>query len=139
MNNLDLYKTAESYGMTVISAHIPVAQAVSYPVGNGYIVLDRSLQGRKERECLVHEIGHCSTGAFYALNSPRGCRERLEYRANAKSFELFLPPKIIQNAIDDGITELYDLSEHFGLSEKFIRSAIEYWTNRRGVVFVIKQ
>ena len=87
------------------------------------------------REALGHEIGHCATGCTHAVSSPWDLVEKHEYKADRWAFEHYLPPEELQAAMDAGLTEPWQLAEWYGFPEQYVRRALEYWTQRRGVRF----
>ena len=61
--------------------------------------------------------------------------EQNEYRADADAFRRCLPPEEIRTAIRAGYTEPWQLAEYFDLDEDYIKKALHYWTQCRGVDF----
>lgn len=104
---------------------LPLNGSVSFEdQDNKYIIMDEGDMTEAERTVhLAHEIGHCMTGAFYHPYSPLETRERCEYKANKWMIENLLPKKELQAAFDMGIVEVWELAEHFGVTEKMIRLA----------------
>lgn len=90
---------------------------------------------RRVKTVLTHEVGHCSTGALHASDSPFDLIERHEYKANRWAFEQYLPPDEIRQAMRAGYTETWQLAEYFDLDEEYIKKALHYWTECRGVDF----
>lgn len=70
---------------------------------------------------LFHELGHGETGSFYNFYSPIDIREKHEYRADKWAAHRIIPPDTFIKAIEDGYTEIWQLAEHFGVTEDFIR------------------
>ena len=84
---------------------------------------------------LLHESGHLRTGALHKVDSPYQLVAQAEYRANADSFDHFLPPEEIVFAMKRGYTEPWQLSEWFNISEDYINKALHYWKECKGVDF----
>ena len=64
---------------------------------------------RQMRTAMLHESGHLHTGALHKVDSP---------------FQLVA-----------GYTEPWQLAEYFDLDEDYIKKALHYWTQCRGVDF----
>ena len=84
---------------------------------------------------MLHESGHLHTGALHKVNSPFQLVEQNEYRADADAFRRCLPPDEIRTAMRAGYTEPWQLAEYFDLDEDYIKKALHYWTQCRGVDF----
>lgn len=84
---------------------------------------------------LIHEIGHCATGCTHHLDSSLDLIGQHEYRANKWAVERFLPFDELQQAMQDGYTEPWELAEYFDVSEKAVRWAVQYYTESRGMPF----
>ena len=82
-----------------------------------------------ERNKLGHELGHCCTGSFYNEYSDYDCRQRHENRADKWSIETLIPVEELDEAVANGCTEIWELAEHFQVSEEFIRKAVCYYTH----------
>jgi hypothetical protein len=87
------------------------------------------------RGICCHEMGHVATGALHKVDSPFELAERSEYRANRWAAQQFLTQEEFQEAFDAGYTEYWQLAEFFDMPERDIRTALTYWTQRRGVNF----
>ena len=87
------------------------------------------------RGVCYHELGHLATGALHKVSSPFELVERSEHRANRWAAEHFLTREDLEEAFHSGYTQLWELAEYFDLPESDIQSALDYWTNCRGVDF----
>lgn len=87
------------------------------------------------RGVCCHEMGHVATGALHKVDSPFELAERSEYRANRWTAQQFLSAADFREAFDAGYTELWQLAEFFDLPEQDVRSALVYWTERKGIDF----
>ncbi|MBR2478952.1 MAG: ImmA/IrrE family metallo-endopeptidase [Clostridia bacterium] len=76
-------------------------------------------------ECLAHEMGHCMTDSFYAGFSPFELREKHEYKANVWAANEIVAFPALCKAVNDGMRELWELAEHFGVSHAFMEKAIK--------------
>lgn len=126
----ELYRIADQQNITVDLFPLGKRQALSLMelTGECYIAIDPDkLTGEAdERNKLAHELGHCCTGAFYNQYSHYDCRKRQENRADRWAIQQLIPADDLDEAIALGCTEIWQLAEHFGVSEEFIRKAVCY-------------
>lgn len=94
--------------------------------GRCFIGMDPSVLdgGTRERVHLSHELGHCLTGSFYNRYAAIDCRQRHENRADKWSIRRLIPVRALDDAIAEGHTELWDLADHFGVTESLIKKAV---------------
>lgn len=97
------------------------------PSGSCYIGMDpfRIESETEERVHLAHELGHCMTGSFYNVYSRLDIRERHEVRADRKAAAWLVPLDELKAAFDCGITEIWNLAEHFCVTEDFMQKTID--------------
>lgn len=86
---------------------------------------------------LAHEIGHCETLAFYNAYSPLEIREKHEARADRWAVSKLVPVWELTEALKHGISEIWALAEHFGVTEEFMRKAIKFHSLREDAVSVL--
>ena len=82
-----------------------------------------------EKVKLAHDLGHCVQGAFYNQYSPVDIVERSEYKANKWAIEQLVPEEELRKACAEGETTIFELSEHFGVTEQFMRLACDFYAN----------
>lgn len=87
------------------------------------------------RGVCCHEMAHVATGALHKVSSPYELVERSEYRANRWCAQHHLTVADFREAFRAGYTELWQLAEYFDLPERDIKSALTYWSERRGIDF----
>ena len=87
------------------------------------------------RGVCIHELGHAATGALHKIDSPFELVERSEYRAKRWGAEHYMTEADFRAAFTAGYPELWQISEYFDLPEEDIKSALTYWSERRGVDF----
>ena len=97
--------------------------------GSCYIAIDptRILGETDERSKLAHELGHCLTGSFYNQYSNYDCRQKHENKADKWAVKQLIPVDELDEAIAGGHTEIWDLAEHFGVTEDLARKAVCYY------------
>ncbi len=120
-------------GIVLDYCRLPLNKSVSFEdCDERYIIMDEGDMTEAQRKVhLAHEIGHCMTGAFYRPYSPLETRSRCEYKANMWMIERLIPKKDMQQAFEKGITEVWELAEHFDVPEETVRFACyEYFDKR---------
>ena len=123
-----LYALAQQENIQVLSFPLPENGSMSLPLENGTCVIgmDAAVRdgGAQERVHLVHEMGHCVTGSFYNIHAALDCRQKHENRADKWAVNLLIPVEALDEAVAMGCTEVWQLAEHFGVTEDFIRKAV---------------
>lgn len=125
-NLLELHSEAEQSGVSVTFCHLPACGSLAL---KGHIGLDTSLSNMEERVHLAHEIGHCETGSFYNRYSPFDIRQKHEYRANKWAIKKLIPKDELEEAVRQGYTEVWELADHFGVTEDFMAQTIDFYKN----------
>lgn len=99
--------------------------------GECFIAIDpQRLSGETdERNKLAHELGHCITGSFYNQYSDYDCRQHHENRADKWAIKNLIPVEELDDAVAGGYTEIWELAEHFGVTEEFIRKTVCYYVH----------
>ena len=124
MNN-DLYAYAEKQGVKVLSFSLPNCESISLMNNdNCYIGIDdKQLESSMdERVHIAHELGHCETGAFYNEYSPLSIREKCEATADRWAVKKLINKDEFNELIKSGIA-VWELAEHFNVTEDFIKKA----------------
>lgn len=85
-------------------------------------------------ERMAHEMGHCMTDSFYVGYSPFELRAKHEYKANVWAANEIVPFPELCEAVKDGMRELWELAEHFGVSRAFMEKAIKLHEQNGNVV-----
>lgn len=135
-SEIRLVDYAERAGISVYYGKIPLCESMSlYSGGNYYIAIDlfavRSMADGAVKT--AHELGHCETGSFYNKYSPADVRSRHEYRADKWAAHALIKPDELKAAMENGCTEWWQLAEHFGVTEEFLRRAV-YIYQREGLL-----
>lgn len=130
----DLYNLAESNGHEIMSFPIKYASAfaVEDSIGRCHIAMSDELTGPTRMVQLAHELGHCEYGGFYNYHSPYELRSRCENRADRWAFLKTLPLHEIQDAIQDGNDNLWDLADHFNVTPEFMQKALKFYIEQLG-------
>ena len=139
MKTASVYAYARRHGHLVVNMHYKKAAsaAVQLPDGQCCIGIDRSKLGTdvEEKTALLHELGHCETGAFYTRLTPVDNRGKCEQMADRWMIRKELTYRNMLRAMHAGHTEPWQLAEYFGVTEETIRKAFAYHTEACGLKF----
>ena len=128
-----LYARAEQMNIPVFHRDLPRTCSVSMTDGRGrcWIGVDRqsSRTEDEQRVGLAHELGHCVTGSFYNRLSPGDIRRLHENRADRWAVETLIPVQALDEAVASGITEPWELAEHFGVDVPFLQKAVSLYVH----------
>lgn len=125
---LSLYRLAEDEGIEV--DWFPMCRASSlstpWPDGTYSIALDpwKMASIADETVRLAHELGHCETGSFYNQWAARDIHQRHENHADKWAIKKLVPKDELEEVVSGGCTELWELAEHFDVTEDFMRKAL---------------
>lgn len=131
METAKLLQEAQDSDIPIIYLSIPESGSMCVQtdrrcyIGMDYGVLEDEASRRVH---LAHELGHCRTGAFYNRWAARDVRQKHEHRADKWAIKKLISEDELDEAVADGCTELWELAEHFGVSEEFMRKAVCWYT-----------
>ena len=133
MTICDLYDFAQQQNIEVLPFPLPENGSMSLALEDGGCVIgmDDSVRDGaiQERVHLGHELGHCATGSFYNIYAPLDCRQRHEIRADKWAILNLIPVDDLDEAVAEGCTEVWELSERFQVTEEFVRKAVCYYVH----------
>jgi len=121
-----LYDIAEKKGIHIHNYHFKKITSMSIE-GNIGIDKRKFKNSREHKTVVAHELGHCSTGSFYNIKSRFETVERMEYRANKWAVEQLIPFEEYYHALTAGIIEIWQLAEHFEVTEEFIKKTAQLY------------
>ena len=128
-----LYSLAQQQNIEVLQFPMKVNGSMSIMSEDGscYIGIDESVQDGniQERVHLSHELGHCLTGSFYSIHTAVDSRQRHENRADKWAVKHLIPVEDLDIAVANGCTEIWELAEHFGVTEQFMQKAVCYYVH----------
>lgn len=81
----------------------------------------------QEKMAVSHEWGHYVTGSTYAMDASELVRRSSELRAEKAQIKRLIPKWELEQAVASGITELWELAEHFSVTEEFMEKAAFYY------------
>ena len=102
-------------------------KGIALPSGNIGLDLDRISNTIEEKEILAHEECHILGGFFYNIYSDICVKEQQEYRATVATIKKLVPKNELEEAINCGLTEHWELADYFDVSNKFMKSALKYY------------
>ena len=133
MQTAQLYQLAQQENIEVLSYPLPQNGSMSVMLDGGqcFVGLDPSLRDGsvQERVHLSHELGHCVTGSFYNIYAAVDSRRRHENQADKWAVTTLISVEELDNAIAQGCTEVWELAEHFQVTEAFIRKALCWYVH----------
>ena len=128
-----LYDLAQQNNIRVRNFPLPEFGSLSIQTDDGdcYIGIDVETQDGnvQERVHIGHELGHCLTGSFYSIHTAVDSRQRHENRADKWAVKQLIPVDDLDAAVANGCSEIWELAEHFGVTEQFMQKAVCYYVH----------
>ena len=88
------------------------------------------MDGRaEEKSAVLHEGGHYATGTTHEVCSPWDLVEKHEYKADKWAVQRALTAEELDEAVAGGCTEMWELAEHFGVTEELMRKAVCWYVH----------
>lgn len=132
MDLMGLYRIADESNIAVDCFELKKREALSVMDNDGtcYIAIDplKLVSEIDEKMKLGHELGHSVTGSFYNKFATCDIRRKHENCADKWAIAVFVSAEELDDAVADGHTELWDLAEHFGVTEEFMRKVVCWYT-----------
>ncbi len=124
-----LFDIAEENNIDIDYFKMRKVSSLSVP---GAIAIDtRKLTGTQDTNVhLAHELGHCMTGSFYNIYCKYDIKSRHEYRADKWAITTLIPFNRLLEALESGITETWQLAEHFNVTGTFIDKTISFYEHK---------
>ena len=128
MNTAELYDFAENRDIMILNGRLSRPALAINDSGKCTVVIDDKKIASETDELVkaAHEIGHCETGAFYDMHSLE-TRSRCEYRADKWAVKKLVPIDELYNALRNGIKEIWELADRFGVTEDFMKKACRFY------------
>lgn len=131
MKNLpEIYEEADENDVMILEHKIGARKSIiTHTQDTTAIAINSKLieTAAEEKTIIMHEMGHHYTGAYYTEHSKFELKCRKEYRAHRCSIMRYLPLEELQEAVNKGYTEIYELAEYFDVTEDFILTAIDIY------------
>lgn len=132
-DTLSLYRLAEARNIDVDFRPLRNAQSLSLPMewagGRCAVALDpgQFTSAADEKVKLGHELGHCVTGSFYNRYAALDLRRRHELHADRWAIAQLIPRRELDRALEQGVREVWELAEHFEVTEEFMKKALAHY------------
>ena len=127
---IQLYQEAEDADIDVYWMALQTDQSMAVQLEDGSCAIGidpwRMATVAEETVSLGHELGHCKTGSFYSRHAKLDVRKKHENRADKWAVKRLIPAEALGEAMAAGHTEIWDLADHFGVTEDFMRKAVCY-------------
>lgn len=122
-----IYADMEKRKICIMFKSLKSSKALSSADGFLCMNLDKIETTTEETAIAMHEDGHFISGAFYTPYSEWQIREQAEYKANKQAILKYIPKAKIKDCVDEGRGELWELAEHFNVTEEFMLKAILFY------------
>lgn len=94
---------------------------------NGTIFIESSLTEAEKKVILVEEYNHHLTTYGNILNQSNRSNVKQENLARKLTIEQLLPPKDLKKCFYDGYTQPWEIADHLGLPEYFVKDSFTYF------------
>lgn len=133
VRSASLYQYAEQQNIDVDWFPLVRADSLSIPLGDeiyGIAIDPKKIKSEADETVkLAHELGHCSTGAFYNRWATCDIRQKHEQCADKWAIKKLIPVDELDEAVAAGHTELWELADYFGVTEEFMKKAVCWYTH----------
>lgn len=130
--NMNVFVETGSYHLKGDCDSILVSSGTRYGI---FLDVDKIRTVVQEYEAVTHEFAHIKTNTTYPLDASSLERRRAEVRASREQIRMVVPLLELKDALASGITSTWDLADYFGVSEKTIIRALDYYTGPCGLSF----
>ncbi|MCJ1656725.1 ImmA/IrrE family metallo-endopeptidase [Staphylococcus sp. NRL 18/288] len=100
---------------------------------NGKIYINSNLSETRKAEVLYEELAHHKLTYGNILDQSKDINRIFENYARRHGYEAALPLRIIVEAYNYGVSNLYELSQYVQLSERYIVEILEHYKNKYGI------
>lgn len=102
------------------------------------IALNSSIETQTEKLCvLAEELGHHYTSVGNILDQTKLENRKQERQARAWAYNKLVGIVGLINAFKHGVTSLSELAEYFGVSERFVIEALQYYQEKYGTYYEV--
>lgn len=119
--------------------HIKIKDTHSLPDGysgfykDGIILIDKDLSETRKAEVLYEELAHHKLTYGNILDQSKDINRKFENYAKRYGYEAALPLRIIVEAHNYGVNNLYELAEYVQLSEEHVLEILKHYKNKYGI------
>lgn len=100
---------------------------------NGKIYINNNLSETRKAESLYEELAHHKLTYGNILDQSKWINRKFENYARRHGYEATLPLRIIVEAYNYGVSNLYELAEYVRLSEEHVLQILEHYKNKFGI------
>ena len=127
MTLLEIYQDCDKKGIDIDYYPMKIAKSLAFPEGWIVIDVDKIDNSIEEKEILAHEEAHIETGSFYNVYSSLDIKAKHERKAEKATIKKLIPKNELIDAIQCGFIDHWELAEYFGVSDKFMLKAMEFY------------
>lgn len=100
---------------------------------NGKIYINSNLSETRKAEVLYEELAHHKLTYGNILDQSKDINRKFENYARRHGYEAALPLRIIVEAHNYGVSNLYELAEYVQLSEEHVLEILKHYKNKYGI------
>lgn len=97
------------------------------------ILINSNLPETRKAEVLYEELAHHKLTYGNILDQSKWINRKFENYARRHGYEAALPLRIIVEAYNYGVSNLYELAEYVQLSEEHVLEILEHYKNKFGI------
>lgn len=119
--------------------HIKIKDTHSLPDGysgfykDGIILIDKNLSETRKAEVLYEELAHHKLTYGNILDQSKWINRKFENYAKRHGYEAALPLRIIVEAHNYGVSNLYELAQYVQLNEEHVLKILEHYKQKHGI------
>lgn len=100
---------------------------------NGKIYINSNLSETRKAEVLYEELAHHKLTYGNILDQSKNINRKFENYARRHGYEVALPLRVIVEAYNYGVSNLYELAQYVQLSEEYIAEILKHYKNKYGI------
>ncbi|PTI22610.1 toxin [Staphylococcus warneri] len=100
---------------------------------NGKIYINSNLSETRKAEVLYEELAHHKLTYSNILDQSKWINRKFENYAKRHGYEAALPLRIIVEAHNYGVSNLYELAQYVQLSEEHVLEILEHYKQKHGI------
>ena len=97
------------------------------------ILINSNLPETRKTEVLYEELAHHKLTYGNILDQSKDINRKFENYARRHGFEAALPLRIIVEAHNYGVSNLYELAQYVQLSEEYVLEILEHYKQKHGI------
>ncbi|MBN6784640.1 ImmA/IrrE family metallo-endopeptidase [Staphylococcus capitis] len=97
------------------------------------ILIKRNLPETRKAEVLYEELAHHKLTYGNILDQAKDINRKFENYARRYGYEVALPLRIIVEAYNYGVSNLYELAEYVQLREEYIAEILKHYKSKYGI------